>query len=174
MFLAELRIENFRMFGQGEQALVAHLRPGQPALVGESNTGKTALIDALRLALGTRDREFLRVEESDSHQPSDGQARRTEIRIRCKYEDLGRQDIAAFVEYLKSRTTGRAGGMKDVNRSKRLVNLPPPEGGATEQRSQVDRGAGPPLAASGCTPEWRPRFGPRWTRSSLAPTSAAP
>ena len=100
MFLAELRIENFRMFGQDEQALVARLRPGLTALVGENDTGKTTLVDALRLALGTRDQEFLKVEESDFHQPSDGQARRTEIRIRCKFEGLGRQDIAAFVEYL--------------------------------------------------------------------------
>lgn len=29
----------------------------------------------------------------------------------------------------KSATTGRAGGLKNVNRSKRLGNLPPPEGG---------------------------------------------
>ncbi len=34
----------------------------------------------------------------------------------------------------QSRTTGKAGGLKDVNRSKRLVNLAPPEGGATAQR----------------------------------------
>jgi putative ATP-dependent endonuclease of the OLD family len=100
MFLAELRIENFRMFGQGEEALVARLRPGLTALVGENDTGKTTLVDALRLALGTRDQEFLRVEETDFHQPSDGRARRTEIRIRCKFEGLGLQDVAAFVEYL--------------------------------------------------------------------------
>jgi len=33
MFLAELRIENFRMFGEGEQALVIPFRPGLTALV---------------------------------------------------------------------------------------------------------------------------------------------
>ncbi|MFA6242298.1 MAG: AAA family ATPase [Candidatus Hydrogenedentales bacterium] len=100
MFLAELRIENFRMFGEGEQALVVPFQPGLTALVGENDGGKTSVIDAIRLALGTRDQEFMRIEDNDFHQPSDGSALRTEIRIRCKFEDLARQDIAAFVEYL--------------------------------------------------------------------------
>lgn len=100
MFLAELRIQNFRMFGEGEQTFVLPLKPGLTALVGENDTGKTVVIDALRLALGTRDQEFFRIEETDFHQPADGTARRTEIQIRCKFDNLTRRDIAAFVEYL--------------------------------------------------------------------------
>ncbi len=106
MFIAELRIEGFRMFGKGSQALVIPLRPGLTALIGENDAGKTTVIDALRLALGTRDQEFVRVEETDFHQPSDGSARCTEIRIRCKFEDLTRQDIAAFAEYLTYEDQG--------------------------------------------------------------------
>ena len=100
MFLAELRIENFRIFGEREQALVLPLKPGLTALVGENDTGKTAVIDALRFALGTRDQEFFRVEETDFHQPPEGTERRKEIWIRCKFDGLTRQDKAAFAEYL--------------------------------------------------------------------------
>lgn len=100
MFLSELRIENFRIFGEGEQALVLPLQTGLTALVGENDAGKTAVIDALRLALGTRDQELFRVEETDFHQPADGTARRKEIRIRCKFDGLTRQDKATFAEYL--------------------------------------------------------------------------
>lgn len=100
MFLAELRIENFRMYGEGNQSLVLPFRPGLTALVGENDTGKSAVIDALRLVFGTRDQEFLRLEESDFHQPADGTPRRTEIRILCRFEDLSPQDLAAFLEYL--------------------------------------------------------------------------
>lgn len=88
MFLAELRIENFRMFGEGAQAFTISLKPGLTALVGENDTGKTAVMDALRLALGTRDQELFRIEETDFHQPPDGTERRNEIRIRCKFDDL--------------------------------------------------------------------------------------
>ncbi len=107
MFLAELRIENFRMFGEGEQSLVVSLHPGLTALVGGNDAGKTTVIDALRLVFGMRDQEFLRIEETDFYQPSDGSVQRTEIRIRCKLEGLTRQDMAAFAEYLtyEDRTT---------------------------------------------------------------------
>lgn len=112
MFLSELRIENFRLFGEGDKKLVLHLRPGLTALVGENDTGKTAIIDALRLALGTRDQDFFRTKEADFHRPSDPEIPRNqandsgrgdktvEIRIRCKFSDLTPEEIGAFVEYL--------------------------------------------------------------------------
>ena len=100
MFLAELLIENFRVFGEGQNALKLPLKPGLTALVGENDTGKTAVMDAIRFALGTRDQEFMRVEESDFHQPPSVAPRKTEIRVRCKFADLSPSDIAAFTEYL--------------------------------------------------------------------------
>lgn len=99
MLLTELRIENFRMFGEGKNALVLPVRPGLTALIGENDAGKTAVIDALRLALGTRDQEMIRIDEDDFHQASDG-SRSAEIRIRCKFEKLTRQQLATFLEHL--------------------------------------------------------------------------
>lgn len=96
MFIAELRIENFRMFGDGEQALVIPLRPGLTVLVGENDSGKTTVIDALRFALGTTDQDWFRLEESDFHQGNT----KKEIRIVCRFENLTAQDQRAFVEYL--------------------------------------------------------------------------
>jgi putative ATP-dependent endonuclease of OLD family len=100
MFLSELRIENFRMFGEDEHALTIAFRHGLTALVGENDAGKTTVIDAIRLVLGTRDHEALRIDDADFHLPPTGEPRRSEIRLRCKFEDLTRQDVAAFVEYL--------------------------------------------------------------------------
>ena len=100
MFLAELRIENFRMFGENAQAFVLPLRVGLTALVGENDTGKTAVVDALRFVLGTRDQEYFRVEDSDFHWPSGETERRTRIDIRCKFDDLTTYDKGAFAEYL--------------------------------------------------------------------------
>jgi putative ATP-dependent endonuclease of OLD family len=100
MFLAELRIENFRIFGEGEHALLLSFKAGVTALVGENDTGKTAIMDAIRFAFGTRDQEYMRVEESDFHQPPDGSARKNAIRIRCRFAELSPSDILAFPEYL--------------------------------------------------------------------------
>lgn len=100
MYLAELRVENFRMFGEGDKGISVPLHPRITALVGENDAGKTALIDALRLLLGTRDQEFMRVEDSDFHDPADGAPRRTEIVIRGRFVELSPGNEGAFAEYL--------------------------------------------------------------------------
>lgn len=100
MFISELRIENFRTFGEADRAFLLKLNPGLTALVGENDIGKTAVVDALRLVLGTRDQEAFRVEETDFHQPPGDEPGRKEIRICCKFEGLTSADAGTFAEYL--------------------------------------------------------------------------
>ena len=106
MYIAELRIENFRYFGAGDNKLVMPLGPGLTALVGENDTGKTAVIDALRLVLGTRDQEYFRIQEDDFHCPPNHDERETEISIRCCLRGLTRRDKGAFAEHLSYVTDG--------------------------------------------------------------------
>jgi len=108
LFISKIKIENFRLFGSGDHAFVLHLNPGLTALVGENDAGKTAVIDALRLILGTRDQEYLRLESTDFHQPLDGGKRAEQILLRCTFEGLTAQDRGAFAEYLTYRKTGAA------------------------------------------------------------------
>lgn len=68
--------------------------PNLTALVGANDAGKTAVIDALRFALGTSDQDRMRLEDSDFHVGT------KEISIVCKFENLGSQDLRAFAEYL--------------------------------------------------------------------------
>ena len=96
MYLSRLIIENFRCFGEGGDRFEMTLEPGLTALVGENDSGKTAVIDALRFALGTSDQEWNRLEDSDFN--VDASAR--EIRIVCKFENLSPQEQRAFIEYL--------------------------------------------------------------------------
>lgn len=99
MYLAEIRIENFRSFGTGERAFNLSLKPGLTALVGENDAGKTAVIDALRYVLGTRDQEQLRVDETDFHRSSKGD-QADQITIRLVFRDLTKADRGAFAEFL--------------------------------------------------------------------------
>ncbi len=100
MLLSELRVENFRMFGEGDNTFILPIRSGLTALIGENDSGKTAVIDAIRLALGTRDQTMVRVDDSDFHQSPSGNPRSTEIRIRCRFDSLTQGDREAFIEYL--------------------------------------------------------------------------
>jgi putative ATP-dependent endonuclease of the OLD family len=93
-------IENFRCFGEGDRKFVLELADGLTTLVGENDIGKTAVIDALRFALGTRDQEYMRVEDRDFHWPRGADERRKEIRTCCKFDGLTAHDKAAFAEYL--------------------------------------------------------------------------
>ena len=99
MYIAEIRIENFRSFGAGERAFKLSLEPGLTALVGENDAGKTAVIDALRYVLGTRDQEQLRVDEADFHRPSGGD-QADQIAIKLVFRDLKKSDRGAFAEFL--------------------------------------------------------------------------
>ncbi len=96
MYLSKLIIENFRCFGEDDSRFEMTLEPGLTALVGENDSGKTAVIDALRFALGTSDQEWNRLEDSDFHVNASSR----EIRIVCKFEKLSPRDQRAFVEYL--------------------------------------------------------------------------
>lgn len=99
MFISDIKIENFRLFGAGNDAFQLSLRPGMTALVGENDAGKTAVIDALRFVLGTRDQEAMRLELTDFHHAPSGE-RASEITIRLIFSGLTRADRSAFAEYL--------------------------------------------------------------------------
>lgn len=105
MYISEIKIENFRAFGAGEQAFVLPLNPGLTALVGENDAGKTAVIDALRFVLGTRDQEMVRVEATDFHQPPGGE-RSNQIIIRLTFRGLTATDRGAFAEFLTYEEVG--------------------------------------------------------------------
>lgn len=110
MYISEIRIENFRSFGTGERAFKLSLKPGLTALVGENDAGKTAVIDALRYVLGTRDQEQLRIDETDFHcSPEGDQA--DQITIRLVFRDLTKSDRGAFAEFL---TFEEVGGCRQV------------------------------------------------------------
>ncbi|TCW04035.1 putative ATP-dependent endonuclease of OLD family [Raoultella sp. BIGb0138] len=108
MYISEIRIENFRLFGSTEKAFVLPLNPGLTALVGENDAGKTAVIDAIRLVLGTRDQDFLRIDTSDFYQATPHSERADQIVIRLTFSGLTAADRGAFSEFLTYETTGEA------------------------------------------------------------------
>jgi len=100
MYISEIKVENFRIFGEGEESFTLPLRPGLTAIIGENDAGKSALIDSLRFVFGTRDQEYYRVQDEDFHWPSGAAERRKEIRIRCCIEGLSDRQKGAFAEFL--------------------------------------------------------------------------
>lgn len=101
MYLSQLTLENFRIFGADEKSGRIQFNEGVTAIVGGNDHGKTAVIDAIRLALGTNDSDYTRITPSDFHSGSSrDEPAATEFAIRCKFEDLNQNERGAFAEFL--------------------------------------------------------------------------
>jgi putative ATP-dependent endonuclease of the OLD family len=90
MHISRLRIANFRIFENTE----IPLNPGLNLVVGENNSGKTALIDAIRYALDTNSSEWIRVQESDFRRGE------SKFSIQLKFVSITPQQARVFVEHL--------------------------------------------------------------------------
>lgn len=95
MFLSKLYIEGFRLFGR---AFELNFRTSLNVLVGENDAGKTAIIDAIRLALGTTSQDFPRVTEDDFH--FENGKRAAEFTIRCRFAGIEKETGGALMEHL--------------------------------------------------------------------------
>ena len=105
MFLSQLTIRNFRLFGEGPDELLIEFQPGVTALVGRNDSGKSAVIDAIRYALRTRDQEFIRVQPEDFHIDDAGK-QASEIFLRCKLTGLSNDEKGSLIEYLSYEDDG--------------------------------------------------------------------
>ena len=99
MYVSHLSLRNFRQFGDGDDKLELSLGSGVTALVGRNDSGKSAVIDAIRYALLTRDQGYIRVQPEDFHINEAGE-QADEIFIRCQLSDLNDDEKGAFAEYL--------------------------------------------------------------------------
>lgn len=99
MYLSALKIENFRQFGQAGHSLEMSFNKGVTALVGENDAGKTAVIDAIRYVLQTRDAEYMKLQLEDFHINDSGVQADT-ITLVCTLDDLNKAELGAFAEYV--------------------------------------------------------------------------
>lgn len=94
MYLSSLQIKNFRCFDGNAHNIT--FNKGLNVLVGENDSGKSAIIDAIKLVLGTTDMNWYRVEREDFYKEDTT----LEIEIVCKFEDLNDDEKGAFLECL--------------------------------------------------------------------------
>ena len=101
MFLRELQLTNFRKF----ESLKVNFQKGLNVLVGENDSGKTAIVDAIRYILNTKSFESIRFEPRDFHKPakvidSNPQPERADtFTITAIFSDFEEQEAAKFIEW---------------------------------------------------------------------------
>jgi len=105
LYLACLYAENFRIFGSAplkngdtDASLSLDFGPATNVLVGENDSGKTAIIDAIRLCLLTTAADYYRITSDDFHVGPGGRAEA--FKITCGFKDLTTEEQAVFLELL--------------------------------------------------------------------------
>ncbi len=134
MYLKEVNLWNFRKFGNvnisdKEPALKVELKDGLNVLIGENDSGKTAIIDAIRIVLGTQSNEFYFLDEKDFYKDTN------ELKIECVFHFRGEESVkpAKFLEWItfdedkKPVLKIRLIAKKDVNRIKKYITAGEPD-----------------------------------------------
>ncbi len=71
MYLSNIKLWNYRKFGAGGEIDLAkpnldlNLTKGLNVIIGENDSGKTAIIDAVKLVLKTHSYNYIRVDDKD-------------------------------------------------------------------------------------------------------------
>lgn len=117
MHLSRLEIENYRVFGAktDSEHVVIDLQPGLNLLLGENDSGKTCVIDAIRVLLGTNPPDYFTITPDDFHCVKGVRAK--SLAIRAEFVDLNKQEAAAFLEYL---TVAKSDGVSTYSLTLRL------------------------------------------------------
>ena len=101
MIISQLSLSNFRKFKRIDDmpGLVVTFHKGLNALIGENDSGKTAVIDAIKLVLLTQSNEYIRPTENDFYVGSDGVAA-SEFWIDCVLSEFTEDEAKNFIECL--------------------------------------------------------------------------
>ncbi len=104
VYLQKLRIWNFRSIGSKdnqEPGLEINFDPHLNLLIGANDSGKTAIIDAIRYCLGTITYDSIRVEIEDFYQNPQTKERSNELKIECTFAGFTYEEAGQFLEWIK-------------------------------------------------------------------------
>lgn len=107
MYIKSLEIENFRCFAERR---IIEFHKGLNVLVGENDSGKSAILDAIRIVLGTTDQSWYKIVPTDFY----NEDQNLEIKVVCKFTDLSEDEKAAFLECISYNKEIESGQEKTV------------------------------------------------------------
>lgn len=94
MYLKELELTNFRKY----ESLTVEFKKGLNVLIGENDSGKTAIVDAVRYLLNTKSFESVRFEPKDFYQKK-SPIRAENLSIIGVFSDFSDEEAASFLEW---------------------------------------------------------------------------
>ena len=101
MFLKKVEYWDFRKYKSLDDSpgLTVTFHKGMNLIVGENDAGKTAIIDGLKLLLGTLSDEYDKILDTDFY-TQDGKDFSENFKITAYFTDLSDEESATFLEWL--------------------------------------------------------------------------
>ena len=98
MYLSSIKLWNFRKYGNDtfnieKPNLDLNFTEGLNVLIGENDSGKTAIIDAIKIVLKTHSYEYIKIETDDFYNNSD------RLRIELKFKGFLDEEAKNFTEW---------------------------------------------------------------------------
>lgn len=107
MYISNIKLWNYRKFGNESELdlekpnLNLNLLKGLNVIIGENDSGKTAIIDSIKLVLKTHSYDYIRVEDKDFYNSA------SRLRIELTFEGLTPDEAKNFTEWLGWTGTGQ-------------------------------------------------------------------
>jgi len=120
MYLSELRLWNFRKFGGDKNIdlarphLIVPFKNKLNILVGENDSGKTAIIDAIKLVIKTHAIEWIKLEDSDFHNTTD------DLRIELRFDGFNDVEASWFTEWLSWDNTTQRPFLRVIYKARKI------------------------------------------------------
>ncbi len=99
MYISELKLWNFRKYGKSssdlnrDADLTVPLNKGLNVLIGENDSGKSTILDAIKLVLKTHAYEWIKVEDTDFHSETD------KLKIEIHFSGISNEEAKHFIEW---------------------------------------------------------------------------
>lgn len=99
MYIKTLKLWNFRKYGSSNDLnrdpdLIVPFNKGLNVLIGENDTGKTAILDAIKLVLKTHAYEWIKIEKEDFTKDYE------KLRIELEFAGITDDEAKHFIEWL--------------------------------------------------------------------------
>lgn len=100
MYLHKLSVTNFRKYGGSDDkpGIVIEFNKGLNVLIGENESGKTSIVDAIRYVLQTQSYDFTRIDEIDFHYSTGDRAK--SLKIECEFKGFTDAEAGNFLEWI--------------------------------------------------------------------------
>lgn len=100
MYMKSISLKNFRQFAsESEAAITVEFNPNFNILVGENDSGKTAIIDSMRYLLGSVSEDYINIQKDDFYRVSEN-VYSDSFYIEGVFSDLTENEAGSFLEWL--------------------------------------------------------------------------